>query len=105
MIWSHLLFRRILQVSHPSLQLLQVYVAKTSVEEHLTRIQLEFEAQLFVINVRITPEIKECVVEVDECFFEIADQEIGDTLLEVCDGQVIVKSNCSLIAFNLLIHQ
>lgn len=54
-----------------------------------------------IINHRVAAEVEKGIVEIGEGFLEVAQEEIGDTLLKIGDGQILVKTNGSLIALNL----
>lgn len=98
---NHLLLGRICQILQASFFLLQIDVAEAAVEEHLTRVQLEHEPELLVVDGRVSAEVEEGVVEVGEGLFEVAEQEVGHALLEVCDGEVLVETDGALVAGDL----
>ena len=87
---DNLLLDSVGQVLQTSLLLLQVDVAQTSVEEDFARVELEEKTQLRIVDHVVTAQVEQGIVEVGEGFLEIAEQEIGDTLLEVCYCQVLV---------------
>lgn len=101
MIRNHLLLRRIRQILHTSLLLLQIDVAQPAIEQHLARIQLELQPQLLIVDTVVPAEIEQCVVEVGKSFLEVAHEEVGYALLEVCDGEVPVQLHSALIELNL----
>ncbi len=85
-----LLLRRVRQVLQTNILLLQVDVAETAIEEYLAGVQLELQAQLLVVDVAVAAEIQEGVVEVCQCLLKIAQEEVRNSLLEVCHGEVLV---------------
>jgi hypothetical protein len=101
MIGGDLFFDRKLEVFHTSVILLQVHITEASVEEYLAGVQPELQPQLLVINAWVSAQVEKGVVEINQSLFEVAIQEIGDALLEVCDGQILVKLNTALVAFDL----
>lgn len=70
-----LLFAGSFQLFHSRLDLLKVYQAQTAVEHDFTQVQGEIEAELFVIDRVVSTQIEQCIVEVFQCFLELADQE------------------------------
>ena len=70
--------------------MLQVDVAQATVEEDFARVELEEEAKLGVVDHGIATEVEEGIVEVCKSLFEVAEEEIGNALLEVGDGEVLV---------------
>ena len=98
---DHLLLGRICQILQAGLFLLQVDVAEAAVEQHLARVQLEHEPELLVVDGRVPAQVEEGVVEVGEGLFEVAEQEVGHALLEVCDGEVLVEADGALVAGDL----
>ena len=101
MVLHHLLLDGVLQILQTGVHLLEVDVAETAVEQDLARVQLEQQAQLRVVDQCVAAEVEEGVVEVGEGLFEVAEQEVGDTLLEVGDGEVLVELDCALVALDL----
>lgn len=101
MVRSNLLFDSILEVLHSGAHLLQVDVAKATVEQDFARIQSEFQAQLLIINVRVATQVQERIIEVGEGFLEIANQKVRNSLLEIRDSKVLVQSHGTLVAFDL----
>lgn len=89
------------EILHASLLLLQIDVAETTVESDFASVKLEEQTQLRIVNHGVSAEIEEGVVEIGQGLFEIAEKEIGDALLKVGDGKVLVEANGSLIAFDL----
>lgn len=87
---DNLFLDSILEILKTSFLLLQVNVAETTVEQNLARIQLEHETQLGVVDHCVTSEVEQGIVEVGEGLFEVAEQEVGDTLLKVGDGEVLI---------------
>lgn len=122
------------KVRHPGIEVAEVYLSKTLVEENFCRIEFELEAELFVIAAKrneasakpcvrgyrncgsksaegarmrsrrgdgvspgfgdshclVSPQILQRVFEVLEGEVESFQQKIGDTALEVSDGEVLV---------------
>lgn len=72
----NLLLDSVRQILHTSIFLLQVDVAETSVEEHLARIEFEEQAQLCVVDHGVSSQVEKSVIEVGQCLFEVAEQEI-----------------------------
>jgi hypothetical protein len=70
--------------------LLQVDVAQATVEEDFAGVELEEETKLGVVDHGIAAEVEEGIVEVRKSLFEVAEEEIGNALLEVGDGEVLV---------------
>jgi hypothetical protein len=73
---DHLLLcceRQVLQACVP---LLQVYVAQAAIEQDFARVQLELQAQLFVVDVVVAAQVQERVVEVGERLLEVAHEEV-----------------------------
>ena len=101
MVRHHFLLRSEGQILESSISLLQVDVAKTAVEEHLTGVQLELQAELLVVDVVVAAQVQQRVVEVGKRFLEIAHEEVGHTLLEVCDGEILVQTHSALVAVDL----
>ena len=97
----HLLLDGILQILDASLHLLEVDVAEAPVEQDLARVELEQQTQLRIVDQSVATEVEEGVVEVGEGLFEVAEQEVGDSLLEVGYGEVLVELDCALVAFDL----
>ena len=98
---NHLLLGGKGQILETSLSLLQVDVAETTVEQHLTGVQLKLQAQLLVVDVVVSAQVQQCVVEVGEGLFKVAHEEVGDTLLEVCNCEVLVQPHSALVAIDL----
>lgn len=101
MVRCDLLIDSILKVLHAGFILFKVDIAETAIEEDFARVQPELQTQLFIVNIGIPAQIKQCVVEIGQGFFEVAEQEVGDALLEICHRQVLVQLNTALIAFHL----
>ena len=101
MVLHHLLLDGILQILDASLHLLEVDVAEAPVEQDLARVELEQQTQLRIVDQSVATEVEEGVVEVGEGLFEVAEQEVGDSLLEVGYGEVLVELDCALVAFDL----
>jgi hypothetical protein len=89
------------EILQTGLLLLQVYIAQTTIKKYFARIELEHETQLGIIDHVISSKVKECIVEICQGLFEIADEEIRYSLLEVCDCEVLVQTDRTLIALNL----
>jgi hypothetical protein len=100
-VWHNLLLGRKRQVLQTSISLLQVDVAKTAVEQHLARVELKLEAKLFVVDVVVASQVEKGVVEISQRFLKVAHQEIGNTLLEICDGEVLIQTHSALVAIDL----
>ena len=86
MILNHFLLGRVRQILHTGFGLLKVDVAETTVEEDFARIQLEEKTELRIVDDLVASKVEECIVEIGQCLFEVAEQKVGDTLLEVCDS-------------------
>ena len=86
------------QILQTGVSLLQVDVAQTAVEEDLTRVELELEAELLVVDVVVAAQVEQRVVKVCEGLLEVAHEEVGDALLEVGDGEVLVQPHSALVA-------
>ena len=98
---DHLLLHGVSKILEAGLLLLQVDVAEPTVEQHFARVQLEQETQLRVVDHGVSSEVEQSVVEVRQGFLKIAQQEVGDTLLEVGYSQVLIETNGSLVTLNL----
>ena len=90
MIRHDLFLRSVLQVLQASFFLLQIDVAETPIEQRLTRIKFEFQAQLVVVDVVVSSEVQERVVEVCQGLLKVSHQEVRDALLKVCHSEVLV---------------
>ena len=101
MVLNHLLLDGILEILHAGFHLLKVDVAQTTVEENFARIELEQKAQLPIVDQGVAAKVEEGVVEVCQCFLEVGQKEVGDSLLEICNGEILVELNGALIAFDL----
>lgn len=101
MIGDDLLLCGEIQVLHSSVLLLQIDVAQTTIEEHFAGVELELEAELLIVDVVVSAEVEEGVVEVCEGLFEVAHEEVGYTLLEVSYSQVLVQLHGALVVFDL----
>ena len=86
----HLFLHRELEILQTCILLLEVDVAEAAVEENFTRVELEQEAKLSVIDHGVSSEVEQRVVEICQCLLKVAEQEIRNALLEVCDGEVLV---------------
>jgi hypothetical protein len=104
-IGNHLLLCCERQILQTRISLLEVDVAKTAVEQDLAGVQLELQAQLFVVDVVVATQVQECVVEVGERLLKVAHEEVRDTLLEVCDGEILVQTHSALVAVDLCSRQ
>lgn len=87
---DNLFLDSIFEILKTSFLLLQVNVAETTIEQNLARIQLEHETQLGIVDHGVASEVEQGIVEVGKGLFEVAEQEVGDTLLKVGDGEVLV---------------
>lgn len=54
-----------------------------------------------IINHGIASEVEKGIVEVCEGFLEVAEEEIGDALLEISNSEILIETNSSLVAFDL----
>ncbi len=54
-----------------------------------------------IINHGIASEVEKGIVEVCEGFLKVAEEEIGDALLEISNGEILIETNSSLVTFNL----
>lgn len=89
------------QILHTCILLLEVNVAETAIKEYFARIQLEKQTQLRIVDHGIASEVEEGIVEIGQGLFEIAEEKIGNALLEIRDGEVLIEANGSLVTFNL----
>ena len=101
MVRNNLLFGSERQILQTSVSLLEIDVAETAVEEDLAGVQLELQAQLFVVDVVVSAQVQKCVVEVGEGLLKVAHEKVGHALLEVCDSEVLVQTHSALVAFDL----
>lgn len=101
MVGDDLLFRSERQVLHTSILLLEVDVAETTIEEYFARVELELQTQLLIVDVVVPAEVKQGVVEVGQRFLEITHEEVGHTLLEIGDGEVLIQPHSALVAVDL----
>jgi hypothetical protein len=97
----HLLFCGECQVLHTRLELLEIDVTQPSVEQDLAGEQFEFQSELLVVDIVVPSEVKKRVVEIGQCLFKVAHQEVGDALLEVGDCQVLVVLDGAEVAIDL----
>jgi hypothetical protein len=97
-IWDDLFLCGEGKILQTGIALLQVDVAQTAVEEDLARVELELEAELLVVDVVVAAQVEQRVVEVCEGLLEVAHEEVGDALLEVGDGEVLVQPHSALVA-------
>ena len=81
-----LLQRGVLEILHSDILLLKVDVTEASVEEYGAGVQLVLEPQLIVVDPSVTSQVYQSVVEVGQRLFEITDEEVGYSLLEIGDG-------------------
>ncbi len=58
MVVCHFLSCCVSQISHSNLFLLQVDVAQASIEEDFAGVQLEFETQLFVVDISVPSQVE-----------------------------------------------
>ena len=98
---NDLFLRSVDEILQTSVLLLEVNVAQTAVEKHFTRVQLELEAELLVIDVVVTAEVEQGVVKVGQCLLKVTHQKVGDALLEISYGEVLVQPHCALVAIDL----
>lgn len=54
-----------------------------------------------IINHGVAAEVEEGIVEIGESFLKVAEEEIGNALLKVGDGEILVETNSALVAFDL----
>jgi hypothetical protein len=57
---------------------------------------------LSVVDHAVATQVQQGIIEVGQGFLEVAEEEIGDTLLKVGDSEVLVKLDGALVAFDLL---
>lgn len=100
-ILNHLLLDGILQVLHASFHLLKVDVAQTTIEENLARIELEKKTQLSIVDQGVATKVEEGVVEVCQCFLKVGQKKVGDSLLEICNGEILIELDGALVALDL----
>lgn len=98
-----LLFRCVLQVLHARAHLLQVNIAQAPIEQHLTGEQPELQAQLLVVDGSVAPEVEQRVIEISQCLLKVPQKEVGHSLLEVGNSQVLIQANSPLVAINLFL--
>lgn len=89
-ILDHLLLHSVRQVLQTSIFLLQVDVAKTTVEQNLAGIQLKQETELCVIDHGVASEVQQRVVEICQRLLEIPQKKVGYTLLEVSHSKILI---------------
>lgn len=63
--------------------------------------KLEPQAQLLIVDPFIASKIEQGVVEVCQCLFKVAEEEVGNALLEICYSEIRVKLNGSLVTLDL----
>jgi hypothetical protein len=80
---------------------LQIDVAETAVEQNLTGVQFEEQTQLRIVDHGVASEVQERIVEVGQSLFKVAQEEIGNSLLEVGDCEILIKFDSTLIALDL----
>jgi hypothetical protein len=85
-----LLLDCIRQVLHTSVFLLQIDVTQATVEENLAGVKLEKQTKLSVVDHRIAAQVEKSIVEIGKGLFEVAEEEVRDALLEVCDGKILI---------------
>lgn len=100
-IFYHLFLHCVRQILHASILLLKIDVAQTTVEEDLARVELKEQSQLCVVNHCVAAKVEQRVVEVCQCFLEVAQKEVRDTLLEIGDSEILVQTDSTLVAFDL----
>jgi hypothetical protein len=86
MVRRHLLLHRIIEILHACCILLQVHIAQSAIEKDFARVQPKFKAQLFIVNVGISSQVEQGVVEIGQSFLKVANEEVRYSLLEVCDS-------------------
>ena len=92
---------RIIEILQAWTFLLQIDIAKTTIEQDFARVQAELESKLLIVYVGVSSQVEQCVVEVGQRFFEVTNEKVRDTFLEVCDSKILIEFDCFLIAFNL----
>ena len=90
MVWLCFFLSSVGQVIHARLDFLQVDIAQPAVEKDFARVELVFEAELLVVDRRIASQVQQCIVEVGEGLFEVTDEKVRYSLLEVRYGKVFV---------------
>jgi hypothetical protein len=104
-IGHHLLLGGKGQILHTGILLLEVDVAEATVEQDFARIQLEFQAKLLVVDIIVTAQVEQRVIKVGERLFKVSHEEVGNTLLEVGDGEILVQPHSALVAIDLCRHE
>ena len=90
-----------MQILHSSISLTEIDVTKSTVEKCFTRMELELETELLVVDISISPQVEKSVVEVGQCLFEIAHQEIRHALLKIRYSQILIQLDGALIIVDL----
>ena len=98
---DNLLLGGILQILDTSIHLIEVDVAEAPVEQNLARVELEQQTQLRIVDQSVATEVEEGVVEVGKGLFVVLKQEVGNSLLEIGHGEVLVELDCALVALDL----
>ena len=101
-IWYHLLFCSKRKILHTRLELLEIDVTQPSIEQDLAGEQFEFQSKLFVIDIVVPSKIKKCFVKICQCLFKVTHQKVGNALLEISDGQVLVEVDSTEVAIDLV---
>ena len=101
MIRGHFLFPCECEILKTGIFLLKVHVAEATVEEDLAGVKLELEAQLLIIDVGVSSQVQQGVIEICQRLLKVTHEEVGDTLLEVCNCEVLVELDRALVAFHL----
>lgn len=92
---------RIAQILHTGFLLLEVDVAQATVEENLARVELEEQAKLGVVDHGVASQVEQRIVEVGQGLFEITQQKVRYTLLEICDREILIQADGALVGFDL----
>jgi hypothetical protein len=82
--------------------LLEINVAETAVEENFARVEFEQQTQLRIVDQRVAAEVEKGVVEIREGFFEVAEEKVGDSFLEICYCEILVALDSPLVVLNLV---
>jgi hypothetical protein len=72
MIWHSLFLGSIEHILKTRTSLLEIDIAKSTIEERLARMKFELETQLIVINPSVAAKVEQCIVEIGQRFFKIA---------------------------------
>jgi hypothetical protein len=101
----HLLFGGKGQILHTGVLLLEVDIAESAVEQDFARVQLEFQAKLLVVDIVVSAQIEQRVIKVGERLLKVSHEEVGHTLLEIGDGEILVQPHSALVAIDLWRHE